>query len=256
MYYRTVKLSSTFMRIPRFFQDIELRANTEITLDDNAAGHLRNVLRLPVAAKVIVFNGRGGEYAGEVSQISRQSVQINIQQLIERDVETPLKIHLGQAIAKGDRMDMVMQKAVELGVNEITPLFTERCNVQLDKARIQKKMRHWQGIIINACEQSGRNHVPVLHEPLPLNEWLQKTRADLSLVLDPCAKDAIDIHSIQPHSTRLLIGPEGGLSEAEVNQALQQQFKGLRLGPRILRTETAALAAISVLQCWWGDFAL
>lgn len=243
------------MRIPRFFQDIELKVNTEITLDDNAAGHLRKVLRLPNGAKIIVFNGHGGEYSGEISQISRHTVQVKIQQLIERDVETPLKIHLGQAIAKGERMDMVMQKAVELGVNQITPLFTERCNVQLDKARIQKKIRHWQGIIINACEQSGRNYLPVLHEPLTLNEWLHKTSAEISLVLDPYAKDAIDFRSIQPQSTRLLIGPEGGLSEAEVNHALHCQFKGLQLGPRILRTETAALAAICVLQCWWGDFA-
>lgn len=243
------------MRIPRFFQDIELRANTEITLDDNAAGHVRNVLRLGVGTKVIVFNGQGGEYTGEISEISRQLVKVKIQEFFERDVKTALKIHLGQAIAKGDRMDMVMQKSVELGVNEITPLFTERCNVQLDKARIQKKMRHWQGIIFNACEQSGRNDLPVLHEPLTLNEWLQKTSAELSLVLDPYAKDAIDIRNIQPRSTRLLIGPEGGLNEAEITKALQQQFKGLRLGPRILRTETAALAAISVLQCWWGDFA-
>jgi 16S rRNA (uracil1498-N3)-methyltransferase len=242
------------MRIPRIFQAVPLKLNTEICLDEPAREYVRTVLRLPLGAMVTLFNGLGGEFQAKVTAITRQAITLRIETFIDRASESPLAIHLGQAISRGDRMDYTIQKSVELGVSDITPLFTERCNVHLSNERLQKRMRHWQGIIASACEQSGRNRLPILHTPQRLSDWLGLVTADLCLVLNPHASQIKQIQQLTPASLALLIGPEGGLSEVEINMALQERFQGLRLGPRILRTETAALAAISILQCWWGDF--
>lgn len=168
--------------------------------------------------------------------------------------ESPLSLHLLQAVSKGERMDLVIQKAVELGVREITPVLTERCVVRLKGSRAEKRHRHWREIIINACEQCGRNRLPLLHHITPVEKVLDEPSGGLKLVLDPSAASSIGaLASPRDGEVHLLIGPEGGLSDWELDQATLHGFTAVRLGPRILRTETAALASLSALQVLWGD---
>jgi len=172
----------------------------------------------------------------------------------DNPVESPLKLHLGQGISRGDRMDFVIQKAVELGVTEITPLFTERCGVKLDAERLAKRTEQWQKIAIAACEQSGRSVVPLVHTAIQLTKWLAQETKDLKLTLDPWTSDSIKTIA-GSQTIRLVIGPEGGFTDAEVAQTKDAGFMAVRLGPRVLRTETAALTAISALQLQFGDLA-
>ncbi len=187
--------------------------------------------------------------------MSKKSAQAAINQVEEKRAESPLNIHLGQGISRGDRMDFTLQKSVELGVNTITPLFTERCGVKLNKERLAKKVEQWQKIVISACEQCGRSAIPEVKEPITLTEWLAQQTDALKLNLHPKAEHSIMSLPIENQRVRLLIGPEGGLSDDEINQASQANFIDVLLGPRILRTETAALTAITALQCRYGDLA-
>lgn len=242
------------MRIPRIYHPDILQPNDTLTLTDQAAQHLQQVLRLQMGDQLILFNGKGGEYQAVIKSIHKRNVLVEIGTYTAHEVESPLHIHLGQAVSRGEKMDFTIQKAVELGVAEITPLISERCNVKLSADRFQKKSAHWQAVIISACEQSGRNHIPIIHEPVQLNNWLAQHHKGLKLMLHPAInKSLITENSPQKYIT-LLVGSEGGFSEEEIAWATENNFQQLTLGPRILRTETAALAAISVLQGIWGDF--
>ena len=244
------------MTITRIFQPISLHC-TQRFFDEKASHHLSRVLRATVGEVLTVFNGEGGEYEAVITQITKKNVQVDIKQFSARDVESPLQIHLAQGIARGEKMDFIVQKAVELGVTHIIPLITERCNVRLDSEREEKRLQHWQSVVISACEQSGRNRVPQISAPQTLSSWLTQVQSDYRFVLTPHVQTKlIKEKSRSSHpSMMLLIGPEGGLSEQEIALAMKHQFIPLSLGPRILRTETAGIAAISVLQYAFGDFA-
>lgn len=228
-------------------------------LDEKASHHLIRVLRIDQSEPLTIFNGEDGEYIAEIIGISKKYVTVKLTTFIDKTLESPIHIHLLQGIAKAEKMDFIIQKAVQLGVNEITPLFTERTNMSLNKERQEKKILHWQGIIENACEQCGRNTLPILHTPTNLDKYLaicsQPKANAIGFVLSP--KSTMKTSSLREknynHFT-LLIGPEGGLSQREIEYSHAKEFISLSLGPRILRTETASIAAISALQCLFGDF--
>lgn len=243
------------MTISRIYQPIELSIPSSVRLDDKASHHLARVLRASVGDKIILFNGQGGEFPAVITQIDKKSVTVNLTEFIPREVESPINIHLAQGMARGEKMDFIVQKAVELGVTRITPLLTERCNVRLDSAREEKRVQHWQAVVTSACEQSGRNRLPELDTPQSLKEWLSEVKADYCFVLSPHVKQKLPAKTLPDHAVIVvLIGPEGGLSDNEVNMAIDHGFLPLNLGPRVLRTETAAIAAIAALQLQYGDF--
>ncbi|MCU7555507.1 16S rRNA (uracil(1498)-N(3))-methyltransferase [Alteromonas sp. ASW11-19] len=242
------------MRIPRLYHAGTIPLDEEFTLAEEPAHHVANVLRLKPNHPVVLFNGDGNEYSGILISVSRKLVTVEVDACLTLNKESPLPIHLGQGVSKGDRMDMVLQKSVELGVTEITPLITERCAVKLDEKRWQKKHAQWQKIIISACEQCGRNTLPDIHPPTPLSAWMAGSTESTRLVLTPGAERPLARQPYTQHGFRLLIGPEGGLSEQETHQANECGFTSVSLGPRVLRTETAALASLSVLQAQHGDW--
>lgn len=238
----------------RIYQAIPLTTHTTITLDEFASHHLARVLRAQVGDAVVIFNGQGGEYSGVISQINKKTVLVELKEFSHREAESSLDICLAQGISRGEKMDYTIQKAVELGVKHIIPLYTERCNVKLDKDRSEKRLQHWQSIITSACEQSGRNRIPAIDMPQSLDNWLPTVKADGCLVLSPYAAQQLKIQNFSTlRQVTILIGPEGGLSDKEIQLAEQYHFLPLNLGPRILRTETAAVAAISALQSLFGD---
>lgn len=241
------------MRIPRIFHPELLTADTTIQLTDDGFNHLIKVLRLSSGHPIVLFNGDGNEYSAEVAEVSKKQATALVSAKLSISVESPLPIHLGQVVSRGDRMEFVLQKSVELGVSEITPLLSERCGVKLANERWQKKHHQWQKIIIGACEQCGRNQLPTLHPVLPLDEWLTQNTQALRLTLHPHAEQRFNQINLPPQGAKLLIGPEGGFSEQEVYQTQEMGFQAVKLGPRVLRTETAALAAITALQAVHGD---
>lgn len=249
------------MRIPRIYQATKFSAGITVSLTADAANHVARVLRLTVGSELRLFNGEGGEYAAKIVEINKKQVLVQIGEYFAVNTESPLKIHLGQAISRGEKMDFVMQKAVELGVTSITPIITERCGVKLSEERWNKRVQHWRAVAVSACEQCGRDKLPIIAEPILLADWLKQANTGVQLVLDPDAGQTL--RTIFPigagnntliKDVTLLIGPEGGLSEMEIELAKQNNFTSLNLGPRILRTETAGIAAIAALQSWLGDF--
>lgn len=238
----------------RIFQSIALQENSIVQLDEAATHHVARVMRAKVGDELVIFNGQGGEYDAVIEKIDKKIVTVKIKKFIAKNTESPLELYLAQGISRGEKMDYTIQKAVELGVKKIIPLFTERCNIKLDDERKEKRIQHWRSIVVGACEQSGRNIVPEILTPQSLNTWLKNVDADWKFVLAPHADRKLSEINFEKHSRIvLLIGPEGGLSDSEIQQAVQSGFMPLNLGPRILRTETAAVAAISVLQCVAGD---
>lgn len=246
------------MRRSRVYCPQPLVSGAVVALGPDAARHLVTVLRLAAGDELILFNGEGGEFSARISAASRLEVQVEVGQHHPGDRESPLAITLGIGISRGERMDFILQKATELGVTAIGPLLTERTEVRLKGDRIEKKRRHWQQVICSACEQCGRNRLPQLAEPQPLQPWLQgsqEVNADARFVLHHRAQQGLrSLASATCKSVILLVGPEGGLSEQEIETALDSEFRALQLGPRVLRTETAPIAAISVLQSIWGDW--
>ena len=242
------------MSITRIYQPINLTVQTTIGLDEKASHHVARVLRARVGDTLTLFNGQGGEYIAVIKQIDKRQVTVEITEFSDRDVESPLNLYLAQGIARGEKMDFIMQKAVELGVKKIFPLITERCNVRLDNEREEKRLQHWQAIAISACEQSGRNIIPEVMAPQTFMSWLPQVKAEQRFVLSPHRQEKLPARLSTLTSVVLLIGPEGGLSDNEVATAMQHQFLPLNLGPRVLRTETAPIAALSVLQFYCGDF--
>lgn len=242
------------MRLPRIHHPAHLTTGARIELHEAASSHLTRVLRLVAGAPVILFNGEGGEYEAVICEIDKRRVivELGVFRSIER--EPPLELWLAQGISRGERMDYTVQKAVELGVSRIIPLFTERCGVHLDGDRLAKRLQHWHAVAVSACEQCGRNRLPDIAPALPLAEWLAAPTPGLHLVLDPEAEGSLSRLPPPAGPVILLIGPEGGLSDQELHLARQSNFLGLRLGPRVLRTETAAVAALAALLAMWGDF--
>ncbi|QBY05063.1 16S rRNA (uracil(1498)-N(3))-methyltransferase [Thalassotalea sp. HSM 43] len=237
----------------RFYQPGALTTGSEVALSDDVFGHVIRVLRLKTDDIIYLFNGDGHDYQAKLTQVSKKQAFASIENSVAVDNESPLRIHLGQGISRGDRMDFTLQKSVELGVNQITPLFTERCGVKLSGERLEKKRQQWQKIVISACEQSGRAQVPEVMPAQPLSQWLSENTDELKLNLHPKAQYSISTLPMQADAVRLLIGPEGGLSDDEISDAGHAGFTDVLLGPRVLRTETAALTAITALQCKFGD---
>lgn len=240
------------MRISRLFTEAALQPGKSLLLDEKPSHYLSKVLRASIDTQLILFNGDGQQYPAIIRAIGKKQVEVDILQAESVGCESPLNIHLGIAVSKGDRMDWIVQKATELGVNAITPLRSERTELKLKGERLIKKMAHWRNISISACEQCGRNQLPELYPYQTLPEWCNRVQADSKFVLHHRTDLQLDTHQ-QVNSAALLIGPEGGLSETEIMLAESREFLALNLGPRVLRTETAPMAAITVLQHSWGD---
>lgn len=241
------------MRIPRFFIDEPLLTDSAIDLPSELAHYLSNVLRLRIGAPVVLFNGNGCDYPSEVLDIHKRKASVLVNAQISLSVESPLHLHLGQGVSKGERMEIALQKAVELGVTEITPIMTENCNVKLDQERWLKKHASWKKLIIAACEQSQRNVIPHLHSPITMQQWLGQTSELEKIILAPGARTYLSNLSKPQKGFRVLIGPEGGLSEQEVYTATETGYTPVNIGSRILRTETAAIASLAILQSNFGD---
>jgi 16S rRNA (uracil1498-N3)-methyltransferase len=242
------------MSSPRIYQNNPLVAHSPFRLDEKGSHHVARVLRHKIGDHLTLFNGKGGEYLSEITQIDKKYVFVNILEYRPLTIESPLELYLAQGISRGEKMDYTIQKAVELGVKKIIPLLTERCTVKLDEDRKKKRLDHWQSIIISACEQSGRNTLPEIMLPQSFENGLTAFDADVLLVLSPKGSKTLTDLTIQTDQRiLLLIGPEGGLTDHEIKQAELNQFLSLHLGPRILRTETAAIAAMTALQCYFGD---
>jgi 16S rRNA (uracil1498-N3)-methyltransferase len=243
------------MRITRIHTTQRLCSNSVIVLEPEPSHHLARVLRLGIGDRVILFDGQGGEYPGEITAVDKKNVSVQTESQLQRERESPLNIHLGIAISRGERMDWIVQKSTELGVSSLTPLSTEHTGVKLTGERADKKILHWREVAISACEQCGRNRLPIIHSLQALDRWLVETVAERKFVLHHRV-DAPAATGQPPASIALLVGPEGGLSESEISAAESAGYASLRLGPRILRTETAPLAALAILQGKWGDMRL
>lgn len=241
------------MRIPRIHTPQTLAEGAELTLEPGPSQHLSRVLRMSTGQALNLFDGEGNEFAAEILRADKRAVSVRLGPRQERDLESPLALELGIGISRGDRMDWVLQKATELGVQRLVPLFTERTEVKLKGERAAKKQQHWQQVITSACEQCGRNRLPELAPPATFGQWLGECRALRRFVLHHRAQPGAGAGA--PDSVALAVGPEGGLSDAEIDAAEQAGFEALALGPRVLRTETAPLAAIAILQARWGDMA-
>ena len=243
------------MALTRLFVSENILSGAELALDGEKARYIGRVLRLRPGDHLAVFNGKDGEFAANVLSISKNTAVVQVDAHIDTATESPLKVHLVQGISRGERMDFVIQKATELGVKRISPVLTEHGVVKLDARRTTKRRNHWQKVAESACEQSGRIRPPLIDEPVSLNSWFgAKTGdADIDLILRPRA--AMSLISIAAPNTKvcLLIGPEGGFSDSEYEDATIAKFKAVSLGPRVLRTETAAIAALTVAQSLWGD---
>ena len=239
------------MRLSRFFTDTPLSLGDH-DLPEAQAHYISRVLRMGEGDAVQLFDGSGLEFRGSLLEVGKKRVTVQLTESFSGQTESPLRIHLGQGLSRGERMDWAIQKATELGVSEITPIFSDRCEVRLKDERADKRLAHWRQVAISACEQCGRSSLPVIHPPVTLAEWIKTTEADLKLVLHPVA-EPLTSHET-PSRLAFLIGPEGGLNDAEVDQAKAAGFHAARLGPRVLRTETAPVVALSVAQQLWGDF--
>lgn len=225
-----------------------------IELDGETVHYLATVLRLKPGALVALFNARDGEVIGELLCVDRRQVSVQLTSKVFSDTDPKLPIHLGVGLSRGERMDYLVQKATELGVASITPLFTEHCEVRLDQKRTEKRLAHWQKVAVSATEQCGRCQVPTIDMPRNFSDYLQQNHQGLVLVLDHRAGSPPPASQETPSQITLLSGPEGGLSTAELDAAAKAGFTPTALGPRVLRTETAPLAALSVIQYLYGDF--
>ena len=255
------------MKSPRFYYPDQINVGESIELSHGATHHAANVLRLEKGDRVTLFNGKGGEFLAFIRRISKAAILVSIEKFINVEHESPLQITLAQSICTNIKMDLIIRKAVELGVNNIQPILAKRCLVKLSGKRELKRVQHWEQIIISACEQCGRNRVPGVSSPVTLSSWLSRQGAMqkelnneptkiLYFMLSPTSK--MGLHdfskSLSVTELALLVGPEGGFTSDEDAAALMAGFSSLRLGSRTLRTESAALAAIAALQTIWGDY--
>lgn len=242
------------MRVARVHVPPPLVQGDKVTLPDSVAYHLAKVLRMRAGALVIVFDGIGNEHYAEILSLDSKQVTIRIEEAIRGDTESPLRITLVQGISRAERMDWTLQKATELGVHAIAPVITARSVVRLDDRQASKKLEHWQAVVVSACQQSGRKVIPTVHEPVRLHDYFANSNRDnMRLVLHPRASVTLSGQPRPLKDIELLIGPEGGLDDDELQRAVDAGFTAIKLGPRILRTETASVVALSVMQSLWGD---
>lgn len=241
------------MRIPRIYHSEPLTSGSEITLDEDASNHVGRVLRMTSGQRLELFDGTNLTFAAEITLADKKRVKVRVLEGQPDDRESPLFLHLGQVMSRGEKMEFTIQKSIELGVSVITPLFSERCGVKLDAERLAKKRQQWQKIAIAACEQCGRNRVPEIRPAMTLEAWCAEADSGLKLNLHPRAQHSINTLPQPVERVRLLIGPEGGLSGEEIAMTGEHGFTDILLGPRVLRTETTALTAITALQVRFGD---
>jgi len=247
------------MRIPRVHLPVALRSGAEHDLPSGAVDHLVRVLRLPVGRDVRVFDGQGEEFSATLVEAGKRGARVLLRDALRAVPSSPLRVTLAQALARGEKMDWILQKATELGVASIQPIQTERTEVRLDEERSERRMAHWRGVVTGACEQCGRADVPSLEAPLPLSDWLARILSmpvsadELRMVLDPEADLDFGLASCEPRSLIAAVGPEGGFSARELAMFLHARFESHRLGPRVLRTETAGIAMLAIAQSRWGD---
>jgi 16S rRNA (uracil1498-N3)-methyltransferase len=243
------------MRLTRVHVPGPLAAGRRHTIEGDAANHIARVLRLGSGDGLVLFDGRGGEHAARIEGFKRGAVIVDVGERSDVARESPLSLTLAQGVSRGERMDWVIQKATEIGVTRIIPVLTERSVVKLDAKQSQRKLQHWQGIATAACEQSGRTRMPDITYPVGLHDFLQQDRETpgARLLLSPAGALRIGDLTKPDGGMTVLIGPEGGLAEPEQRAALAAGFVAVRLGPRVLRTETAAVAALTLLQHQFGD---
>ncbi|MGV8923805.1 MAG: 16S rRNA (uracil(1498)-N(3))-methyltransferase [Thermomonas sp.] len=243
------------MRMTRVHVELPLADGIEIELPENAANHLVRVLRLGMGDACVLFNGDGHDYPARLVEVGKRMVRVEVGPGIAIDNESSLRLILLQGVARGEKMDLVLQKATELGVASLHPLYSQRSEVRLDGARADKRLAHWRGVVVSACEQCGRARVPGVAMPLPLAQTLEVLPKDgLRLILDPDATASLSQLTLDPSQpVYLAVGPEGGWSPQDIEQSGAAGFNGVRLGPRVLRTETAGIAAIAALQVLHGD---
>ena len=239
-------------KMPRLYVPAIFNVGETVELPEGPARHVTRVLRMGEGAPLVLFDGQGQEAGVRLAEVGRKHTTAAVDAVWPGKSESPFAVHLGQAISKGDRMDYAIQKAVELGVAAITPLYTERGDVRLKGDREAKKLAHWQAVAASACEQSGRPVVPTVHSPLSLDEWLSARQEPLRLMLHLATGNVFN-QSQRPETAALLIGPEGGLTDADIAAAQAAKFTPLTLGPRVLRTETAPVVALTLLQHYFGD---
>jgi 16S rRNA (uracil1498-N3)-methyltransferase len=240
------------MRTTRIYiEEQNLKTNSDISLNKDKSHYLSRVLRCKLEQELVVFNGLSEyEYQAKIIDINKQTVTLHIYQENKINSESPLNIHIGQAISKGEKLDLVIQKVTELGAAELTPLITERSESK--KSNLDKKLEHWQRIAISAAEQCGRTKILKINQILKLDEWLTEPNG-LKLTLDPTSTLKLKDIKADTKNFSLLIGPEGGLSQAEIILAQKNDFTPISLGPRVMRTETAPIAIVSIIQSQWGD---
>lgn len=241
------------MRTPRAYEPQPMTPGDDLLLGDSNTQHLARTLRMRPGDRVTLFNGDGHEYGATLVEVDKRRVLAHVDAVEAPGRESPLQVHVGQTLSRGERMDYAVQKATELGMARMTPLFSERCEVRLNAERQDKRQRHWQQVAISACEQSLRCSVPDIASPMPLLDWIGSVEAELKLVLHHHSARPLR-ELTPPSSVALLIGPEGGLTETEVDAAIAAGFQPVALGPRVLRTETAPIAAQAILQYLWGDW--
>jgi 16S rRNA (uracil1498-N3)-methyltransferase len=239
----------------RIHLDTPLSEGASLALPESAFRHLVQVLRMREGETFTAFDGHGGEYDAVLVEIGKRSATAKLLARHDVDRESPLDLTLAQCISKGERMDYTLQKAVELGVTRVVPLISSRSVVRLDDDRWEKKLEHWRGVITAASEQSGRTRLPILEAVQDLPGWLvdERARGD-RITLDPNGRHTLRDLPHRHGPVTFLVGPEGGLSDSELEQARRAGFVGIRIGPRVLRTETAGVAAIAVIQALWGDW--
>ncbi|MCU7851101.1 MAG: 16S rRNA (uracil(1498)-N(3))-methyltransferase [Candidatus Thiodiazotropha sp. (ex Monitilora ramsayi)] len=242
------------MRIQRIYTEQPLQSGQQINLEEDSSHHLFHVLRLQSGDSIALFNNQGGEFSATLSEISKHGASAAIGELIREESSPKLAIQLMLGISRGERMDFALQKATELGVTRITPVFTKRCVVKLNEKKRASRMAHWRKIIINACEQSGRGLLPELDSPVEIGSAVSTQTAHTALLLDHRSNKTLAEIKKPKGTICILVGPEGGLSSEERKLAKGQGYTGIKLGPRIMRTETAPLAAIAAIQVLWGDF--
>jgi 16S rRNA (uracil1498-N3)-methyltransferase len=242
------------MRLTRVYVDAPVTAGKRLVVEGSAANHITRVLRLRNGDALTVFDGSGGEFGARIEEFRKDSVVVSVADHRPLDRESPLPLTLAQGISRGERMDWIIQKATELGASRIVPLFTRRSVVRLDEKQAERKLQHWRAIAVSACEQCGRNRIPDLAAPMDFFDVLPADSSGVTrLLLSPTGDLRIDDLQNVAKGITVLIGPEGGLEDVEQEAAIAAGFKAVRLGPRVLRTETAAIAALTIIQRYFGD---
>ena len=243
------------MRLTRVYVDAPVTAGKRLVVAGSAANHIARVLRLRSGDALTVFDGSGGEFGARVEEFRKEAVVVSVEEHRSLDRESPLPLTLAQGVSRGERMDWIIQKATELGASRIVPVFTKRSVVRLDDKQAERKLQHWRAIAVSACEQCGRNRLPDLATPVDFFDVLPATFSpgETRVLLSPTGDLRIDDLKDVGNGITVLIGPVGGLEDVELETAIAAGFKAVRMGPRVLRTETAAIAALTIIQRYFGD---